>query len=107
MKHTPKEAVRAMCIDCLGLMQFNSMKIMDCQGDTAQNRACPLFPYRMGKRVSVKLFRKYCLYCTGNSREYIENCQTKTCALYPYRFGKNPAMFGRPARGITKTVRLS
>lgn len=94
-KLTPKEAIRAYCQQCLGMKQFNTEAVKDCQGDTALNGACPFYLYRMGKRPSVKVFRKYCLYCTNGSREYVAECPAVTCPAYPYRMGKNPALIGK------------
>jgi hypothetical protein len=94
-KLTPKEAIRSYCRQCLGLNQFNMEAVKDCQGDTALNGACPFYPYRLGKRPSVKVFRQYCLYCTNGSREYVAECPVKTCPCFPYRSGKNPARQGQ------------
>jgi len=101
MKLTPKEAVKAMCVNCLGLNQFSAELVKDCEGNMALNGVCPLYPFRLGKRVSVKNFRTYCLYCVGGSKEWVSECPTKTCAIYPYRFGKNPALAGK---GNTKAL---
>jgi hypothetical protein len=95
MKLTPLEALKAYCINCLGLKQFNTEAVKDCQGDTALNGACPFYPYRLGKRPPVSIFRKYCLYCTSGSREYVSECPAVTCPAYSYRMGKNPALIGK------------
>lgn len=104
---TPKEATRQVCIDCLGLNQFNSKKIDDCQGDTAQNGACPIYPYRMGKRISVKTIRKYCLYCQSGKSQSVADCTTAKCSFHGYRFGKNPACAGRGFKGVLKVGNFS
>ena len=98
-KLTPKEACRAFCTQCLGLAQFKTSAVQDCQGDTALNGACPLYPYRMGRRVGVKVFRAYCLYCMGGNRDSVRGCDVSGCELFPYRFGKNPACAGRVGPG--------
>ena len=98
-KQTPKEAVRSYCTQCLGLGQWNRHMVADCQGDQAMNGACPLYPYRMGKRLPVSIFRKYCLYCTNGDRKYVEDCPAVSCPAYSYRFGKNPAKKGQGASG--------
>ena len=97
----PKEAVRAYCTQCLGLSRWNREAIDDCQGDKAANGACPFYQFRMDRRVSVKTFRHYCLYCTGGDREYIRECPAITCPCYPYRLGKNPTITGRKPSGAT------
>ena len=61
-KHTPKEAIRAVCINCLGLKQFNTEDVRECEGDHVK---CPFFLYRMGKRPPVKVFRTFCIDCMG------------------------------------------
>ena len=98
-KLTPKEACRAFCTQCLGLKQFKTAAVQDCEGDVALNGACPLFPYRMGRRISVKAFRAYCLYCMGGNRDDVRDCETETCEFHPYRFGTNPACSGRVGPG--------
>jgi hypothetical protein len=95
---TPRTATDKICIDCLGLSQFSTKKIEDCEGDTAMNGACPIYPYRMGGRISVKKIRKYCLYCQGNSSKSVEECTTFKCSYFPYRFGKSPAHANRRFR---------
>jgi len=94
-KYTPKAACRKICIQCLGMARFDAAAIEDCQGDQAANGACPLYPYRMGRRISVKVFRAHCLCCMGGNRVLVSECETFDCELHPYRIGKNPAMAGR------------
>jgi len=89
-KLTPSEAVKAICRNCLCVESLIEERLGNCEGTF-----CTLYPYRFGKRVSVKTFRKYCLQdCMNGYRESVETCQTETCALHPYRFGKNPAYEG-------------
>jgi len=57
---TPNETVKALCIECLGLSQYNRSEIENCKGDTCVG-GCALFPYRLGKRIPVKVFRKFLL----------------------------------------------
>lgn len=91
----PMRVVRSVCSDCLGLSQFNRSEIENCSGDQSRNGGCAFFPYRLGKRVSVKVFRKYCLQCASGSSDYVSECPTVGCQLYPYRFGKNPSLTGK------------
>ena len=88
-KLTPKEAIRAQCINCVGADRLNA-DVKNCTGSD-----CVFWPYRNGKRASVKVHRKFCLQCAGGSYDYIEECPTLDCPVYPYRMGKNPAMAGR------------
>lgn len=92
---SPKQTIRAYCQHCLGLKQFNTESIRDCQGDQAFLSPCPFFPYRLGKRILVKVFRAFCLDCMGGSPSMVLACQAITCRIYPYRFGKNPARIGQ------------
>lgn len=88
-KKSPKETVRAMCMQCLYLKRFNAAEIKDCQGD---HISCALFPYRLGRRISVRKIREHCLYCQGDSRKGVAECPTADCHSHPYRMGKNPAL---------------
>jgi len=98
---TPKETVRACCTNCLGMKQHNADEVKDCQGEKASAGPCPFFPYRMGKRIPVKVFRAFCLQCMGGNRELVRECETVSCPAYPYRFGKNPAKRGQGASAET------
>jgi len=100
---TPKEAARAQCVQYLGLSQFSTKEIKNCQGDRAFLGPCPLFPYRLGGRVTVKALRKFCLQCQGSSFLAVEECETEDCPLHRYRMGKNPAMAGK--RGSTEHLK--
>ena len=103
MKLTPKEAARKFCIQCLGLKRYDQKIIEDCQGDQCACGPCPLYPYRTGKRISVRVFRQHCLYCMGGKRTLVSDCETTGCELYPYRRGTNPALTGR-GKGINPFV---
>ncbi len=94
-KFTPAGAVRAYCTQCLGLNRWNREAVDDCQGDQASCGACPFHSYRLGKRVLLKVFRRFCLQCAGGDRSYIEECPTVSCPCYPYRYATNPALKGK------------
>lgn len=94
VKLTPHEAAKAKCCDCLGLDQFNRNEIQNCKGDTVHLGPCPLFPYRLGKRPPVRVFRTFCLQCMCNQAEFVRECETVTCPVHPYRRGRNPARAG-------------
>lgn len=107
-KLTPTAAVRAYCTHCLGMVQFNSEQVKDCQGNQAYQGFCPFFPYCMGKRIPVKVFRAFCLQCMGGDRELVKECETVNCPVHPYRMGKNPAKKGQGASSeIMRKVRGS
>lgn len=92
----PSKALKKYCIQCLGLNIFNRAEIENCQGDKAKLGPCPLYPYRLGdKRPSVRVFRRYCLYCTQGDKAYVDECPTMACPLRPYRYGTNPSLTGK------------
>jgi len=103
-KLTPKEAVRACCKGCLGLAKFDKKAVCNCQGDQAYIEPCPLYPYRLGKRPPLKVFRQYCLQCMGGSHVLVRECDEVSCPLHEYRMGTNPALRGQPQRGKRKDV---
>ena len=89
-KLTPKEAVRAFCTECLGMEQFNTEKVRNCGGDKKMNGGCLFFPYRLGKRPPVKLFRKFCMKdCMNGNRDLIATCMIENCPNYLYRQEEN------------------
>ena len=93
-KLTPRKAIRQICIDCVE----GAREVKVCQGDKLFDGPCLFYPYRLGKgRPSVKLIRKYCLYCMCGSPKLVRHCPSKACPLLRYRFGKNPAMAGKLA----------
>jgi len=84
---TPGQAIREHCIDCVGSVSA----VNNCRGDELFDGLCILFPYRLGVgRPSVKLIRKFCLYCMGGSWKLVEDCQSKSCPMLRYHMGKNP-----------------
>lgn len=98
-KLTPKESTRAFCTQCLGMKQLNTDQVRDCEGDHLK---CSFFPYRLGKRPSVKIHRKYCITdCMNGYKELVTNCTTVDCPNYLYRFGSNPA---RKGLGASKEI---
>ena len=98
---TPKESMREYCKQCLNLTQFSTEKVKNCGGDTAGCGACPIYPHRL-KRISVKTFRKNCLYCMGGPRKLVDECEIKDCPAWVYRFGKNPAIKNKGNPNIGK-----
>ena len=102
----PKETVRAYCTQCLGLTQFNAEAVRDCQGDQAFTGPCPFFPYRLGRRTPIRVFRAFCLQCMGGSSNLVRECKVDSCPAHPYRFGKNPALKGQ-VRGASLISRCA
>lgn len=88
-KLSPGEVVRAYCRDCVGSERFND-DIRDCT-----ESECAFHPYRNGRRVSVKVHRRFCLQCANGSHDYVANCPTRSCPVWPYRMGKNPNRIGK------------
>lgn len=90
-KRKPRDAMRAICVECLGLKKFNADMIRVCQGDQAFIGPCPIFPNRLGGRISVKAIRAYCLLqCMGGSKKLVRDCDRVECPAHEYRMGKNP-----------------
>jgi hypothetical protein len=95
---TPRQAIREHCVDCVG----SASVVKDCQGDELFDGPCILFPYRMGKgRPSVKLIRKFCLYCMGGSWKLVKEYSNTRCPFLCYRMGTNPSMANRRVRLIS------
>jgi len=92
---TPGRAIRAFCVSCVGGV-FGDVKNCGGEGKNPLFDACPLFPHRMGRgRPSVKIIRKFCLQCMGESPSLVRECTTTYCNCYPYRFGTNPTFAGK------------
>ena len=92
---TPKETIRAYCVYCNGGI-FKEIEACDGNGKNPAFHACPFHPFRMGKgRPSVKIIRKFCLQCMGDSPKLVSECGTMDCLCFAYRMGKNPARIGK------------
>jgi hypothetical protein len=100
----PGEAKRKLCVQCIGGAQFNSREIDSCEGDRSKTGPCTIYPYRNGKRMSVKVFRKFCLNCMGGSYDAISECTTEDYPAFEYRFGKNPSYTGRSGNAGSKAL---
>jgi hypothetical protein len=95
MKHlSPRQAVRAHCVECLCLIRWDSSEIENCKGDTCKTGLCPFYPFRLGKRIPVKAFRFFCIHCMGGQTGFIIDCPSTACKVYPYRMGNNPSRQG-------------
>jgi hypothetical protein len=94
---SPLETIRAFCVSCVG---GHSKEVISCDGDgkIPGFMSCPFHPFRLGRgRPSVKIMRKFCLQCQGDSYLFVTECGTENCLIHPYRFGKNPARTGKGA----------
>jgi len=101
---TPGKAIHRACVDCVG----SPFAVKDCQGERLHDGPCLFFRYRLGKgRPSVKLIRKYCLWCMGGSPKLVKDCHSGlTCPLFAYRLGRNPKMRHLTRRFFTRNARL-
>lgn len=97
---TPSATVRGQCKDCLCLSRWDRETVLTCQGDTCLTGPCPIYPYRGGKRIPVKVFRAFCKHCLGGQGSFIKNCSSIHCRIYPYRFGTNPSRQGIGRKGV-------
>ncbi len=94
---SPRETIRAFCVNCCGGV-FGEVKSCDGDGTDPVFHFCPFHPYRTGKkRPSVKIMRRFCLDCQGNNMAFVRECETKNCLIHPFRFGKNPHRIGMGA----------
>ncbi len=103
---TPGKAIRKHCVECVDspfeVAKCGGDKMLGGQGD--ENGVCYLFPYRLGKgRTSVKVIRKFCLECMGNSYKDVRECPSQRCFVFQYRFGKNPKRAGITNTGSIKS----
>ncbi len=97
MNVTPGKAIHRHCVSCVE----HAHEVKYCQGDKMiggqgnKNGICYFFTYRLGRgRPSVKVIRRFCLECHGDSRKSVRDCPSKKCHLYIYRMGTNPARAG-------------
>jgi hypothetical protein len=99
MKHrSPKETIKAYCHYCV--QSRSDADVEKCTGYIvhATGKPCPFYEYRTGnKRPSVKIMRRFCLECQGNSMVLIRECEIDDCLIHPFRMGKNPARTGKGA----------
>ena len=107
---TPGEAIRKFCVQCV----VSPHEVKNCGGDKCLNGGCDdkgicwFYRYRLGTgRPSVKLIRKYCLYCQGGSQDLVRECiegeahsGIEACSLFPFRMGTNPARKGMGGRNL-------
>jgi len=94
MSLSPRQAVKAHCQECLSMSQFNRQEVQECKGDTWTHGECAFYPYRLGKRMPVKVFRQFCIQCMNGQTSLIAECTSTNCKIYPYRFGRNPNRSG-------------
>jgi hypothetical protein len=95
---TPQQAIRKFCVECVG----SPNAVEDCGGHKCGNGGCDdhgvcwFYPFRFGHgRPSVKLIRKWCLYCQGGDRSFVRECGGDGCGLETFRMGTNPARAGK------------
>ena len=86
---TPAKAIRAKCLECVGMMPSEVLK---CTGTS-----CHLWPYRMGHGKDTahinppfrkKSMRLECLECMGGNSNCVKDCPSRSCAIWPYRIGR-------------------
>ena len=92
---TPGRAIRIFCLGCTGGV-YGEVESCDGDGTDPAYHACPFHPYRMGRgRPSVRITRKFCLQCMGETPSLVRECETIDCPCHLYRMGKNPARIGK------------
>ena len=86
---TPNRTIRNYCFCCVGGSSWDDVDT--CGGIDSSGEMCAFHKYRLGKgRVSVRVFREFCLQCMCGDRVLIRTCTTEKCLVWPYRMGKNP-----------------
>lgn len=96
--YPPKRTVRERCKQCLGLSTWNRREVEDCHGEGK----CFLFPYRLGSRIPVKVFRSECLVCQGGSYSLVRECDLYTCPLHGYRMGGRKVCFNSLGSSVAR-----
>ena len=87
MNESPIKAIGKRCMDCAEGCRTN-----------CPSKDCILYNLRKGRRPrniedktpTLKVIRKYCLWCMCDNSNEVELCPSKDCPLHPFRFGKNP-----------------
>ena len=104
---TPKETVHHFCHVCV--QSRLESEVENCGGQLvyATGKTCPFFPYRLGKRLPIKVFRQFCLECMGGSSVLVRECEKDDCPMHSYRFGKNPARIGKGHFAQVSALRCS
>jgi hypothetical protein len=94
-KMTPGSAIRAFCVSCCGGV-LGEVKTCEGDGTDPAYHACPFHRYRLGRgRPSVKIIRRFCLQCMGDSPKLVSECETTDCLCHSYRMGKNTSRIGK------------
>lgn len=90
----PKDTIHAWCHYCVQSRMDSD--VQNCGGQLvhATGKPCPFFPYRMGKRPPMKVFRHFCLECMRGSSLLVRECDNGECPMHLFRFGKNPNLKG-------------
>jgi len=83
-RRTPKETLHNWCHYCI--QDRRDSEVENCGGHLvyATGQPCPFFPYRMGKRPPMKVFRQFCLECMGGSSTLVRECENEYCPMLPY-----------------------
>lgn len=98
---TPNRVVRNYCFHCVGESSWDNVD--SCPGVDLSGVRCAFHKYRLGKgRVSVKVFREFCLQCMNGDRNLIRTCTTIGCLVWPFRMGKNPNYSSNTVNNIIK-----
>lgn len=94
---TALKDIQAKCHECAG----SRSAVRKCDSTD-----CPLYPYRLGKRVkpedrgegyltAQEALRANCLECCGGCMKEVRLCPAKKCPAWQYRFGMHPRVAHR------------
>lgn len=97
----PREAVRAVCRNCLACPNRTEELLRNCEGNFIK---CVYYPYRFGRRITLQVMRKFCINnCMAQESGYAEmirDCQVTDCGNHEFRMGTNPSYGARNPTGI-------
>jgi len=102
---SPPRAVREYCLGCAE----NSSVVRDCPEGPEVAEPCPLWGFRMGKKMPgagsrLKAIRAACMYCMNGQQSLVRECDYEPCALWPFRSGHRPKGTQAVARPVAKEV---
>ena len=101
----PLTALRRYCLWC---MNGNSKEVELCSATD-----CPLYPFRLGKRIKgksiLRAIKERCIDCGEGTISAVKKCEFSECPLYRFRRGHNPSRrgIGRSKEDMSKIRQLS
>jgi hypothetical protein len=85
---TTGEAIRTFCKQCVNSVQRKDRGTCGGEFVIVTKKECALFKYRLRGKGSIKVIRKNCLECMGNSTKAVDECSIDDCPLHEFRTGR-------------------